>query len=146
VEHLLTSFTDVEASWQADERGMEIDGGGGGASFAAAPGALLRHAAAALAPAPWDGNALLAVLRDSFRLLPTGCDALDALLNGGVREGQVTELAGESGAGKTQARSQRPAAPSAIAQRRCPPLSLQRAQPLHCLAFCHATHVAPRRP
>ena len=37
-----------------------------------------------------------------LNFLPTGCDGVDELLGGGLRQGQVTELTGEAGAGKTQ--------------------------------------------
>ena len=33
---------------------------------------------------------------------PDGCCRLEALLGGGLREGQLTEIAGESSSGKTQ--------------------------------------------
>lgn len=36
------------------------------------------------------------------RYLPTGCESLDKLLEGGLREGTVTELVGGSSSGKTQ--------------------------------------------
>jgi RAD51-like protein 3 len=37
-----------------------------------------------------------------LNFLPTGCDGVDELLGGGLRQGQVTELTGEAGTGKTQ--------------------------------------------
>ena len=37
-----------------------------------------------------------------LNFLPTGCDGVDDLLGGGLRQGQVTELTGEAGTGKTQ--------------------------------------------
>ena len=48
-----------------------------------------------------DGLALFNKLQTSV-LLPTGISTLDALLGGGLREGQVTELFGASPSGKTQ--------------------------------------------
>lgn len=48
-----------------------------------------------------DGLALFNKLRASV-LLPTGVETLDALLGGGLREGQVTEFFGASPSGKTQ--------------------------------------------
>ncbi|XP_028552025.1 DNA repair protein RAD51 homolog 4 [Dendrobium catenatum] len=36
------------------------------------------------------------------RFLPTGCDGIDTLLGGGLREGQLTEIVGPSSSGKTQ--------------------------------------------
>ncbi|XP_020596177.1 DNA repair protein RAD51 homolog 4 isoform X2 [Phalaenopsis equestris] len=36
------------------------------------------------------------------RFLPTGCGGIDILLGGGLREGQLTEIAGPSSSGKTQ--------------------------------------------
>ncbi|CAI5742048.1 unnamed protein product [Peronospora destructor] len=35
-------------------------------------------------------------------VLPTGCDTIDVLLNGGFRSGLLTEICGEASAGKTQ--------------------------------------------
>lgn len=35
-------------------------------------------------------------------VLPSGCDSIDALLQGGFRSGIVTEICGEASAGKTQ--------------------------------------------
>jgi hypothetical protein len=40
--------------------------------------------------------------RDSITTFSTGCPIIDSTLGGGVRLGQVTELYGESGCGKTQ--------------------------------------------
>jgi KaiC/GvpD/RAD55 family RecA-like ATPase len=37
-----------------------------------------------------------------IQYLPTGCDSLDAILEGGLREGTLTELVGASATGKTQ--------------------------------------------
>ena len=48
-----------------------------------------------------DGLALFNKLQASV-LLPTGVETLDALLGGGLREGQVTEFFGASPSGKTQ--------------------------------------------
>ena len=48
-----------------------------------------------------DGLALFSRLQSSV-LLPSGIETLDALLGGGLREGQVTELFGPSPSGKTQ--------------------------------------------
>ncbi|CAJ1933068.1 unnamed protein product [Sphenostylis stenocarpa] len=48
----------------------------------------------------------LQLLEDSQRnkhVLSTGCEGIDALLGGGLREGQLTELVGTSSSGKTQA-------------------------------------------
>lgn len=69
-----------------------------------APAVLLRHVASHIAPPLTDGRLLLAALRHRLRLLPTGCEPLDEMLRGGLREGQITELAGESATGKTQVR------------------------------------------
>ncbi|BDA46231.1 DNA repair protein RAD51 homolog 4 [Coccomyxa sp. Obi] len=64
--------------------------------------ALLEYVRCSVAPAVCSGAALLATLR-STRLLPSGCESLDkGLLKGGLREGHHTEVAGESGSGKTQ--------------------------------------------
>ncbi|CAF1670880.1 unnamed protein product [Adineta ricciae] len=40
--------------------------------------------------------------RDTIRVFSTGCPILDRTLRGGIRLGQITELYGESGCGKTQ--------------------------------------------
>ena len=37
-----------------------------------------------------------------LEILPTGCDSIDELLGGGLRQGQVIEFAGPSASGKTQ--------------------------------------------
>ncbi|KAI4386017.1 hypothetical protein MLD38_003992 [Melastoma candidum] len=52
---------------------------------------------------PWlNGIELLRRTSDFNRVLSTGCGGVDSLLNGGLQEGQVTELAGPSSSGKTQ--------------------------------------------
>ena len=40
--------------------------------------------------------------RDSITTFSTGCPIMDQTLGGGIRLGQITELYGESGCGKTQ--------------------------------------------
>lgn len=40
--------------------------------------------------------------RDSIKTFSSGCPIIDQTLNGGIRLGQITELYGESGCGKTQ--------------------------------------------
>jgi DNA-repair protein XRCC3 len=40
--------------------------------------------------------------RDSITTFSTGCPIIDKTLGGGIRLGQITELYGESGCGKTQ--------------------------------------------
>jgi len=40
--------------------------------------------------------------RDAIRTFSTGCPIIDQTLGGGIRLGQITELYGESGCGKTQ--------------------------------------------
>jgi RecA/RadA recombinase len=40
--------------------------------------------------------------RDSITVFSTGCPIIDKTLGGGIRLGQITELYGESGCGKTQ--------------------------------------------
>ncbi|CAF0761475.1 unnamed protein product [Adineta steineri] len=40
--------------------------------------------------------------RDTITIFSTGCPIIDKTLNGGIRLGQITELYGESGCGKTQ--------------------------------------------
>ena len=52
-----------------------------------------RHAPAAVSAAD-----LMHRIVHSTRVSPLGCASLDALLDGGVREGQVLELFGDSGA------------------------------------------------
>ncbi|KXZ56730.1 hypothetical protein GPECTOR_1g658 [Gonium pectorale] len=41
-------------------------------------------------------------LRNKIQVLPTGCAPIDTLLGGGLREGTVVEVAGETASGKTQ--------------------------------------------
>mmetsp|Transcript_571 Transcript_571/g.1723 ORF Transcript_571/g.1723 Transcript_571/m.1723 type:complete len:330 (-) Transcript_571:687-1676(-) len=55
-----------------------------------------------IAPRVCNGQELLERVSNRTRLLPTGCDSVDQLLRGGLREGQMTEVAGESASGKTQ--------------------------------------------
>lgn len=58
-----------------------------------------------LAPPMQDGLTCLNLLSDERtapRILPTGVSSLDSLLGGGLREGLITELVGESTSGKTQ--------------------------------------------
>jgi len=54
-----------------------------------------------VAPQILDGPAIENQL-SQLNFLPTGCDGVDDLLGGGLRQGQVTELTGETGTGKTQ--------------------------------------------
>ncbi|XP_062081909.1 DNA repair protein RAD51 homolog 4 isoform X2 [Humulus lupulus] len=49
-----------------------------------------------------NGMELLADALHNKRVLSTGCDGIDLLLGGGLREGQLTELVGPSSSGKTQ--------------------------------------------
>lgn len=63
---------------------------------------LLQWIDAEVAPPMVSGLQLYYTLRDTRRLLPTGCESFDALMHGGLREGQHTEVYGESGSGKTQ--------------------------------------------
>ncbi|CAL1410566.1 unnamed protein product [Linum trigynum] len=52
---------------------------------------------------PWlDGLELLQDAMDNKRVLSTGIAAVDSFLHGGLRVGQLTELAGPSSSGKTQ--------------------------------------------
>ncbi|XP_031401643.1 DNA repair protein RAD51 homolog 4 isoform X1 [Punica granatum] len=52
---------------------------------------------------PWiNGMELLEDAQKNKRALSTGCERIDSLLNGGLHEGHVTELAGPSSSGKTQ--------------------------------------------
>ncbi|MCL7026771.1 hypothetical protein MKW94_001540 [Papaver nudicaule] len=52
---------------------------------------------------PWvNGADLLRDARQNKHVLSTGCEGLDLLLHGGLREGQLTELVGPSCSGKTQ--------------------------------------------
>ncbi|EFJ52146.1 hypothetical protein VOLCADRAFT_103167 [Volvox carteri f. nagariensis] len=57
---------------------------------------------ARLAPQWCSGATLMHELRHSIQVLPTGCAAIDTLLGGGLREGTLVEVAGETGSGKTQ--------------------------------------------
>ncbi|KAK3007632.1 hypothetical protein RJ639_015343, partial [Escallonia herrerae] len=52
---------------------------------------------------PWlNGMDLLEDAQQSKHLLSTGCERIDFLLQGGLREGHLTELVGPSSSGKTQ--------------------------------------------
>ncbi|GBF92623.1 DNA repair protein RAD51 [Raphidocelis subcapitata] len=106
VERFLSSVAD----WQDVIPGLQRPGGpadpaDADADAAADPRAALLRALAApgapLAPAPADGVQLLrrAV---ALQVLPTGCDAVDDMLMGGLRQGLVCEVAGETASGKTQ--------------------------------------------
>ncbi|KAL5711096.1 hypothetical protein ACHQM5_021588 [Ranunculus cassubicifolius] len=54
---------------------------------------------------PWmNGEELLRDAQRNKIVLSTGCEGIDKLLGGGLREGQVTELVGASSCGKTQVR------------------------------------------
>ncbi|GLI69005.1 hypothetical protein VaNZ11_013543 [Volvox africanus] len=55
-----------------------------------------------LAPQWRSGAQLMHELRYSIQVLPTGCSAIDTLLGGGLREGTLVEIAGETCSGKTQ--------------------------------------------
>ncbi|XP_027345090.1 DNA repair protein RAD51 homolog 4 isoform X3 [Abrus precatorius] len=57
----------------------------------------------ALHPPLLNGLQLLEDAQQNKRVLSTGCEGIDALLGGGLREGQLTELVGPSSSGKTQA-------------------------------------------
>lgn len=71
------------------------------ASFGPQAEILLEQIANKHAPQVLTGVELRAQLQ-ATRVLPTGCKTLDTLLRGGVREGHLTELCGDSGSGKTQ--------------------------------------------
>ncbi|KAF7805510.1 DNA repair protein RAD51-like protein 4 isoform X2 [Senna tora] len=49
-----------------------------------------------------NGLDLLQDVKRNKHVLSTGCQGIDALLGGGLREGQLTELVGPSSSGKTQ--------------------------------------------
>lgn len=49
------------------------------------------------APVQTPASSLLDDVESRVRFLPTGCAAIDRLLYGGVREGQLTEIYGETG-------------------------------------------------
>lgn len=52
---------------------------------------------------PWlSGVQLLEDAMQNKHFLPTGCEGIDMLLGGGLREGQLTEIVGPSSSGKTQ--------------------------------------------
>ncbi|XP_020214808.1 DNA repair protein RAD51 homolog 4 isoform X1 [Cajanus cajan] len=57
----------------------------------------------ALQPPLLNGLQLLEDAQRNKHVLLTGCERIDALLGGGLREGQLTELVGPSSSGKTQA-------------------------------------------
>lgn len=40
--------------------------------------------------------------RDSIKMFSSGCPIIDKTLGGGIRLGQIMEIYGESGCGKTQ--------------------------------------------
>ncbi|KMZ70615.1 hypothetical protein ZOSMA_198G00150 [Zostera marina] len=52
---------------------------------------------------PWqNGMELLEDVLKNKNCISTGCEGIDTVLNGGLRKGQLTELAGPSSSGKTQ--------------------------------------------
>ncbi|XP_048323770.1 DNA repair protein RAD51 homolog 4 isoform X2 [Ziziphus jujuba] len=52
---------------------------------------------------PWmNGMDLLEDAKQNKHILSTGCEGIDMLLGGGLREGQLTEIVGPSSSGKTQ--------------------------------------------
>ncbi|KAI4322179.1 hypothetical protein L6164_021896 [Bauhinia variegata] len=55
------------------------------------------------APPLLNGLQLLEDTKRNTHVLPTGCEGIDAVLGGGLRKGQLTELVGPSSSGKTQA-------------------------------------------
>lgn len=57
----------------------------------------------AIHPPLLNGLQLLEDAQRNKHVLSTGCEGIDALLGGGLREGQLTELVGSSSSGKTQA-------------------------------------------
>ncbi|RDX95835.1 DNA repair protein RAD51-like 4 [Mucuna pruriens] len=57
----------------------------------------------ALHPPLLNGLQLLEDAQRNKHVLSTGCEGIDVLLGGGLREGQLTELVGSSSSGKTQA-------------------------------------------
>ncbi|GLC38954.1 DNA repair protein rad51d [Pleodorina starrii] len=89
-----------------------LQGGGAGAGAGgvdACPGVDAGTLAAVeavlegcLAPQWRSGAQLMHELRHTIQVLPTGCAAIDSLLGGGLREGTLVEVAGETASGKTQ--------------------------------------------
>ena len=71
-------------------------GGGGGGRRAAAEELYAETCANAV-----NGTEIERQL-SLLEILPTGCDSIDELLGGGLRQGQVIEFAGPSASGKTQ--------------------------------------------
>jgi RAD51-like protein 3 len=63
---------------------------------------LGQYITSTIAPQPQSGVLLYQQASEELRVLPTGCESLDELFGHGVREGQVSELVGESASGKTQ--------------------------------------------
>ncbi|KAK7262412.1 hypothetical protein RJT34_29985 [Clitoria ternatea] len=57
----------------------------------------------ALNPPLLNGLQLLEDAQRNKHVVSTGCEGIDTLLGGGLREGQLTELVGPSSSGKTQA-------------------------------------------
>ena len=72
-------------------------GGGGGGRRAAAAEELYAETCANAV----NGTEIERQL-SLLEILPTGCDSIDELLGGGLRQGQVIEFAGPSASGKTQ--------------------------------------------
>ncbi|KAI8929573.1 P-loop containing nucleoside triphosphate hydrolase protein [Entophlyctis helioformis] len=69
--------------------------------FAQLHDAVVEHVAAA-SPFMAAGDAIQSEAAQ-FRMLSTGIDEVNAMLDGGLRSGEIVELAGVSSAGKTQA-------------------------------------------
>ncbi|KAH1159436.1 hypothetical protein AAZX31_11G139800 [Glycine max] len=59
----------------------------------------------ALHPPLLNGLQLLEDAQRNKHVLSTGCEGIDTLLRGGLREGQLTELVGSSSSGETQVRT-----------------------------------------
>ncbi|XP_061337331.1 DNA repair protein RAD51 homolog 4 [Gastrolobium bilobum] len=83
----LTAFADNQSTSQRLKQGID----------------QLLSVIDALHPPLLNGLQLLEDAKRNKHVLCTGCEGIDALLGGGLREGQLTELVGPSSSGKTQA-------------------------------------------
>lgn len=84
VEHFVSNVNEDEfkTRWVLDDQGVE---------------ALYTEVYHQHAPQSINGSTLLKQFESGNRFHPFGCSALDMLLQGGLRQGQVVELYGDSG-------------------------------------------------
>lgn len=97
VETLLCGESCSESGGRGNGGTLGRGGGGGGGGRRAAAEELYAETCANAV----NGTEIERQL-SLLEILPTGCDSIDELLGGGLRQGQVIEFAGPSASGKTQ--------------------------------------------